>query len=220
MKNDLPIGAPVEGPPARPLEAGRLPSRAGGNPPRHSPDLHTRRLSAVHAEGPELFANVAAKLHSATHGDSLREQVWTYMPYGPFESAAAFEAWLAERAPSTDPLFHVVFDAAIPIGLVAFMAIRPEGRVVELGHIWFVPGAQAQGLAGVVGRWMLAEAFAKGYRRVEWKCDALNARSRRAAQALGFTEEGIFRQHLVVKGRNRDTAWFSMLDGEWATRES
>lgn len=214
---ELPVGPPVSGSAAQLIEALRLPSRASRERvPKHSPELHARRLASVLDEGPEAFANVAASLFAATHGDTLRESVWTYMGYGPFSDRAAFHAWLTTCAASEDPAFYLVFDGAIPIGLVGFLAIRPEHGVLELGHIWFVPGAQAQGLVGTVGRWMLAEAFARGYRRVEWKCDALNARSRKAAAKLGFTEEGTFRQHLIVKGRNRDTTWFSLLDSEWA----
>jgi RimJ/RimL family protein N-acetyltransferase len=105
--------------------------------------------------------------------------------------------------------------------MLSFLAIRPEMRSVELGHIWYVPKAQGMGINTEAVYLMLREAFEQGYRRVEWKCDSLNARSRHVAEKLGFTFEGVFRQHMIVKGRNRDTAWFSMLDGEWPrARES
>ena len=214
-----PVGDLVTGEPAKPLETVRLPSRASRlRAPTEAPLLHARRLSDVLAEGPEAFARMADSLYQATHGDTLGEAVWTYMFYGPFETAAAFQNWLKDQAAKLDPLFYVVFDGAVPIGVAAYLAIRPEHRAVELGHIWLIPAAQGRGLLDALVHWMQAEAFAKGYRRVEWKCDALNAASKRAAVRLGFQPEGTFRQHLIVKGRNRDTAWFSMLDSEWAAR--
>jgi RimJ/RimL family protein N-acetyltransferase len=217
--SQAPLGAPVTSEPARPLETVRLPSRASRlRAPAEAPLLHARRLSDVLAEGPDALARVANTLYHATHGDTLGEAVWTYMFYGPFENAAAFQDWLNEKASTHDPLFYVVFDGAIPVGVVAYLAIRPEHRAVELGHIWLIPAAQGRGLLDALVHWMQAEAFAKGYRRVEWKCDALNVASQRAAVRLGFKPEGVFRQHLIVKGRNRDTAWFSLLDSEWAVR--
>jgi RimJ/RimL family protein N-acetyltransferase len=163
-------------------------------------------------------ARDVAGLHAASHGSEEKERVWTYMGYGPFPSAAAMEEWLAECAASTDPAFFTVVDAAAsrPLGIVSFLALEPVARRLELGHIWY--GAEHQrGRANTEAAYlMLREAFDElGCRRVEWKCDASNAASRAAAERLGFTYEGCFRQHLIVKGRNRDTAWFSMLDGEW-----
>ena len=105
---------------------------------------------------------------------------------------------------------------AAPAGMAAFMNIAPAQRRLELGHIWYVPSAQRTAVNTETVYLMLCESFdSLGYRRVEWKCDALNARSRRAATRLGFSFEGLFRQHAIVKGRNRDTAWFAMLDTDW-----
>jgi RimJ/RimL family protein N-acetyltransferase len=139
------------------------------------------------------------------------------MAYGPFADRAAMTAWLQGCARTSDPLFLVVHDkrSQKAVGMAAFMAMRPEMRCLELGHIWYVPAAQGVGINTEATYLMLREAFELGYRRVEWKCDSLNERSRRAALKLGFTFEGVFRQHMISKGRNRDTAWFAMLDGEW-----
>jgi RimJ/RimL family protein N-acetyltransferase len=159
----------------------------------------------------------AGPLWRATHdGSDDAEAVWTYLAYGPFADAAAMRAWLETLVPSEDPLFLTVHTAAGPSGVVSFMSIEPELRRIELGHIWYAPAAQRSEANTETVFLMLREAFEElGYRRVEWKCDALNERSRAAAERLGFTFEGVFRQHMVVKGRNRDTAWFSIVDGEW-----
>lgn len=156
-------------------------------------------------------------LYSGSHGDPGTESLWTYMGYGPFADRKSMLAWLQTCADSKDPLFLSVADKAnrMAVGMVSFLAIRREMRCLELGHIWYVPQAQGTGINAEAVYLMLREAFDQGYRRVEWKCDSLNARSRRVAAKLGFTFEGVFRQHMIVKGRNRDTAWFSMLDGEW-----
>jgi len=164
-------------------------------------------------DAPELFAG--------SHGSPDAEALWTYMPYGPFADAAEMETWLAERAESLDPAFLGVRDRASgrAVGMVSFLNVVPEMRRLELGHIWYAPVAQRTRANTESVYLMLRHAFEDlECRRVEWKCDALNARSRRAALRLGFAFEGIFRQHLIVKGRNRDTAWFSMLDSEWPRR--
>ncbi len=159
----------------------------------------------------------AAALFGPTHGSPEREAVWTYMPYGPFDDAGAMADWLAEIAASIDPTFLTVTDGTDrPIGVVSFLNVDLGMRRLELGNIWYVPGAQRTRANTETVFLMLGHAFdALGHRRVEWKCDALNARSRTAAERLGFTFEGVFRRHMVIKGRNRDTAWFSMLDSEW-----
>jgi RimJ/RimL family protein N-acetyltransferase len=158
--------------------------------------------------------------HAASLFEATRDapEVWTYLGYGPFDDETAMGAWLASLVPSGDPLFLTVVDrsSGSPVGVVAFMNVDRAMRHLELGHIWYAPTAQRTRANTEVAFLMLREAFDElGHRRVEWKCDALNARSRAAAKRLGFTFEGVFRQHMIVKGRNRDTAWFSMLDREW-----
>jgi len=125
--------------------------------------------------------------------------------------------WLEGLSGSSDPRFFAVTLAdGEPIGVVSYLNAVAADRRIEIGHIWYVPAAQRTRANTEVTYLLLSHAFEDlGYRRVEWKCDALNARSRAAAERLGFTFEGIFRRHMIVKGRNRDTAWFSMLDTEW-----
>jgi RimJ/RimL family protein N-acetyltransferase len=179
-------------------------------PPTHRPLLGTRvRLEPL---DPERHAD---DLLAAAGGDP---QLWDYLPYGPFADAEELRGWLAERALSPDPLFLTIVDTASgrAAGVVSYLRIEPEHGCIEIGHIWF--GAQLQRTpAATETIYVLARhAFDDlGNRRLEWKCDAANARSRRAAERFGFTFEGVFRQHMIVKGHNRDTAWFSLLDGEW-----
>lgn len=205
-----------EGPLGDRLPVGALVEGVDAVPPRPEP-LEGRFVRLVRvdpaAHAPGLFA--------ATHGDPVAEAVWAYMPYGPFPSVEAMEAWLSDIAPSDDPTFRTVLDlvTGVPVGVVSYLNIVPRDRRIELGHIWYVPVAQRGRANTETAYLLLREAFdALGNRRVEWKCDALNARSRAAAERLGFTFEGVFRQHMIVKGRNRDTAWFSMIDTEWPAR--
>jgi RimJ/RimL family protein N-acetyltransferase len=160
----------------------------------------------------------ARQLYSASHDDGAGALIFRHLAYGPFDSLEAFSAWLDERAKSNDPLFFCIVDGETgkPQGMASFMRIEPEHGVIEIGHIWFSPSLQRTRPATEAIYLLARHAFDDlGYRRLEWKCDALNLPSRRAAERFGFTFEGVFRQHLVVKGRNRDTAWFSILDGEW-----
>ena len=160
----------------------------------------------------------ARPLFAASHQDGAGELLFRYLPYGPFAGIDDFKTWLEQRAASTDPLFFCVIDSATGTaqGMAAFMRMAPEHGVIEIGHIWFSPSLQRTRNATEAIYLMARHAFDDlRYRRLEWKCDALNESSRRAAERFGFTFEGVFRQHLVVKGRNRDTAWFSILDGEW-----
>ena len=158
------------------------------------------------------------QLFLGTHGSAIRELVWEYMAYGPFEMAEDMQRWLEERAASDDPLFFTVHhhESQRRVGMASFLNIAPEMRRLELGHIWYAADAQGTQANTEAVYLMLCEAFDRlNYRRVEWKCDALNARSRTAALRLGFSFEAIFKQHMIVKGRNRDTAWFALLDSEW-----
>ncbi|MDH3690005.1 MAG: GNAT family N-acetyltransferase [Gammaproteobacteria bacterium] len=158
------------------------------------------------------------ELYEGSHGNDQNAQVWTYMAYGPFASAGAMREWLEKCASSTDPLFLTVHsnEQSTRVGMVSFLSVVPDMRRLELGHIWYSPVVQRSKVNTEAIYLMLCEAFDKlNYRRVEWKCDALNERSRAAAMRLGFSFEGIFNQHMIVKGRNRDTAWYAMLDSDW-----
>ncbi|MGB8714718.1 MAG: GNAT family protein [Onishia taeanensis] len=146
---------------------------------------------------------------------------WTYLGGRPFDDGPGCHAWLADRAASADPCFYAIVDAASgqALGIAAYLNIVPEHGSVEVGHLHFSPRLARTAAATEAMVLMMGHAFAQGYRRYEWKCDALNAPSRRAAERLGFRFEGIFRQHRVVQGHNRDTAWFSVLDGDWPALE-
>ncbi len=158
----------------------------------------------------------AAALHAANTNDRAGEG-FTYMAYGPFADEAAYRAWAEASERSTDPLFFAIIDKerGQPTGVCAYLRITPASGSIEVGHILYSPLLQRTRAATEAMHLMMANAFSLGYRRYEWKCDALNAPSRRAAQRLGFSYEGIFRQATVVKGRNRDTAWYAVIDKEW-----
>jgi RimJ/RimL family protein N-acetyltransferase len=165
----------------------------------------------------------AKALYEGSNGDAAREAVWTYLFDGPYKSLDEFRASLEAKARSTDPLFFAVIDNASgqAVGYQTFLRIDPANRVIEVGNILYTPAMQRT--AGATEAQYLFAGYvfdALGYRRYEWKCNAHNAPSRRAAERFGFTFEGIFRQHMIVKGRNRDTAWFAMLDSEWPARKA
>lgn len=156
----------------------------------------------------------AADLHRAF---LAHPGLWDFLPYGPFASASAYHRWIRETAEGDDPQFYALRDAATGRcgGVASYLRITPQAGSIEVGHICLSPEI-ARGAASTEAMFRMMEwAFGAGYRRYEWKCDARNLPSRRAAQRLGFTFEGVFRQHTVVKGRNRDTAWFSVIDSEW-----
>ena len=183
-------------------------------PERHRLEGETVRLEPVDA------ARHAGDLFTASEGAPA---LWDYLAYGPFASQTEFTDWLKERAISRDPLFYAVVDrdSGTARGMASLMRIKPEHGVIEIGHIWFAPALQRTRQATEAIYLLARHAFDDlGYRRLEWKCDSLNGPSRRAAERFGFVYEGIFRQHMVTKGRNRDTAWYSMTDGEWPSRRA
>lgn len=142
---------------------------------------------------------------------------WIYLPYGPFESLDAYHTWVEQHARLNDPFFYAIKDTLSDsvVGLASYLRIDPSIGSIEVGHIHFSPTLQRTRSATEAMYLMMKHVFACGYRRYEWKCDDLNARSRRSAKRLGFQFEGIFRQATMYKGRNRDTAWFSVIDKEW-----
>jgi RimJ/RimL family protein N-acetyltransferase len=200
----------VSGAPVLPLPPGLF-------PPRLPLDGTTVRLEPLHP------ATHAAELYSASHADARARAVWTYLWPAPFGDEGAFAAWLRDGSAANDPVFLAIRDRASgrAAGMAAFMRIAPKDGVLEIGHIWFAPALQRTAASTEALVLMLRHAFDDlGYRRVEWKCDALNAPSRRAALRLGFRFEGIFFRHMIIKGRNRDTAWYSMLADEWPERRA
>lgn len=144
---------------------------------------------------------------------------WTYLGSEPFKTFEEYQAWLAKMAAGIDPFFYALLipdgDAYRAAGVASYLRIAPEAGSIEVGHINFSPLLQRTRAATEAMYLMMRYAFDLGYRRYEWKCDALNAPSRNAAQRFGFSYEGVFRQALVYKGRNRDTAWYAMIDKEW-----
>lgn len=189
-----PVGAPVDSTPAQRPGPVTLQGRYG----------RVERLTQHHD----------AALWEAVKG---HDALWTYMSYGPFADFAAFSAWLSSRLPLEDPYAYAVVEpSGRAVGIATLMEIRPAMRVAEVGHIVYSPVLQRTPLATEAQYLLARYAFETlGYRRYEWKCNALNAPSRRAALRYGFALEGTLRQHMIVKGRSRDTAYFSMLDSEW-----
>jgi RimJ/RimL family protein N-acetyltransferase len=180
-----------------------------------------QRPGAVVLEGrfgrvEKLAPHHAADLWRAVEG---QDQIWTYMSaYGPFADAEQFSAWVETRIVRDDPYSYAIIDASgRAVGIATLMEIRPAMRVVEVGHIVYSPALQRVPL-GTEAQYLLARYVFEtlGYRRYEWKCNALNAPSRAAALRYGFNFECIMRQHMIAKGRNRDTAWYAMLDSDWS----
>jgi RimJ/RimL family protein N-acetyltransferase len=159
----------------------------------------------------------AADLYQAYMEDE-EHRVWTYMPYGPFDTFGNYRSWLESYCAGDDPLFHAVIDqkTSRATGVAGYLNVKPDVGVVEVGHINYSPRLQRTPSATEAMFLMMRRVFDElGYRRYEWKCDALNAASRRAAERLGFVFEGVFRQATIYKGRNRDTAWYSIIDAQW-----
>lgn len=198
-----PIGAPLSGwksppfPPAEPM------------PGRHC------RLDPAHT------TRHAAELFEACASDKTGA-MWTYLPYGPFESLAGLEDWFKTLAAGPDPMPFAIIDLTTNrvVGLAAYLHMAPATGSIEVGHVIYPPQLQRATIATEAMYLMMKRAFELGYRRYEWKCDTFNAKSRAAAQRLGFSFEGIFRQAIVYKNRTRDTAWFSVIDSEWPARQA
>lgn len=178
---------------------------------------------------PLSFDDDVRALHAVSNGEPFtlgarsidaydpEATVWRYMSGGPFADERALRDWLAEQDAAPDGRPFTVRDRATgtPIGVANLIANQPQHLKVELGSIWYGPIAQGTGASREVTLLLLAHVFSLGYRRAEWKCDARNTASRRAALSYGFSFEGIQDAHYIVKGRNRDTAWFRMLATEW-----
>lgn len=164
----------------------------------------------------------AAQLHAANRQDTSGAN-WTYLAYGPFQEMAEYREWMKKTCLGDDPMFFAVIDggSGSAVGVASYLRIEEAAGVIEVGHINYSPALQRTPAATEAMYLMMRRVFDElGYRRYEWKCDALNAPSRRAAERLGFRFEGIFRQATIYKGRNRDTAWFSILDTEWPAQKA
>lgn len=198
-----PVGEPVPGWTSRPP------------PPRTAMHGRLCTLEPLSAEGH------AAALHAA-HSQDREGRNWTYLPYGPFAAEADYAAWVRSVEAGDDPVFHAIrTDAAGPVGVASYLRIDRNMGVMEVGHLCYSPALQRTPAATEAMYLMARRAFDElGYRRYEWKCDSLNAPSRAAAERLGFRYEGTFRQAVVVKGHNRDSAWYSIVDTEWPAVKS
>lgn len=199
-----PIGAPVPGWTPRP------------RPPRTEIQGRFCRIEPLDPDrhAADLFAAFAQDAAGA---------MWTYMGYGPFPDVEAYSTWARPAAAGEDPLFHAILDprTGAASGVAAYLRIEPTVGVIEVGHIALAPALQRTPAATEAMYLLMRRAFAElGYRRYEWKCDALNAASQAAAARLGFRFEGVFRQATIYKGRNRDTAWYALTDGEWPERQA
>jgi RimJ/RimL family protein N-acetyltransferase len=200
-QNELgqPIGSALPGwrprpRPPRTIMEGRWCRVEPLDPERHAGDLHTANL------------------------EDREGRIWTYLAYGPFRRLAEYRAWMDGSCLSDDPLFQAIVERASgrAVGVASYLRIEPTVGVIEVGHINYSPRLQRTPAATEAMYLMMRRVFEElGYRRYEWKCDALNGPSRRAARRLGFSFEGIFRQATIYKGRNRDTAWYAIVDCEW-----
>jgi RimJ/RimL family protein N-acetyltransferase len=202
-QSGLPIGPQVDASPAR------LPTRT----------ILRGRLVTIAPLDP---AGHEEALYAGTHGQGS-EALWLYLAEGPFPDRSAFRNYLEKRAKSDDPLsFALIANATgSAAGHAAYMRITPEHRVIEVGNIFYTPMLARSAAATEAMYLMARHVFEElGYRRYEWKCNALNEPSRRAALRLGFSFEGVFRRHMIQKGRNRDTAWYAMTDQEWPLRKA
>jgi RimJ/RimL family protein N-acetyltransferase len=193
-----PIGAPVPGWSAR------------ARPPR---EAMVGRYCRVEPLDPACHG---AQLQRA-FAEDCEGRIWTYLPYGPFATLADWLAWGEPAARSQDPQFHAILDRdGEALGVASFLRIDPANGAIEVGHIHYAPRLQRTTAATEAMVLMMRRVFAElGYRRYEWKCDSLNAPSRRAAERLGFAYEGLFRQAVVYRERNRDTAWYAIIGKEW-----
>jgi RimJ/RimL family protein N-acetyltransferase len=199
VPNELPLGAkldwtPVERPAPKSLRGSRVLLR------------------------PVDAATDAEPLYAVSHSPDGDPAIWTYLPYGPYEHPDHMRQLLSWAESSEDPLFFALvrLPDERPLGLASYLRLTPEFGVIEIGHIWFGVPLQRTTAATEAIYLLARHAFDDlGYRRLEWKCDALNAASRRAAERFGFSFEGVFRHHMVTKRRNRDTAWYAITDDEW-----
>lgn len=196
---------------------------ADGNPV----GLPVRDLSPAQLPQPELFGRYTRleRLNSQQHAADLfaafqgHDSLWTYMPQGPFDHLDDLKQWIESVEVKSDPYFYAIIDqeSGIALGVASYLRIDVTARTIEVGWITYSPQLKQSRIATEAMFLMMKFAFEHGYRRYEWKCNALNEASRLAALRLGMTYEGTFRQAVIVKGRNRDTSWFSILDSEWPT---
>lgn len=183
-------------------------------PPRHPMhDIIEGRYCCLEPLDPVRHATSLYKANTL----DVAGRNWTYLPYGPFENLESYSTWIEQSCCGSDPLFFAIIDLATgnAAGVASYLRIDPNSGSIEVGHINYSPLLQRTPAATEAMFLMMERAFELGYRRYEWKCNSLNAPSRAAAQRLGLSFEGVFRQATIVKGRNRDTAWYAAINHEW-----
>ncbi len=204
---------PTETPFPRPLSGDLLDQVPSGVSPARMP------LVGQHVDlEPLLPDEHGDALYRASHENKEARQVWDYLPDGPWATQADFDQWLTNAAAPPAWVTYAVCprETGRAAGMASFLDIQPQAGVIEIGYIWFAPDLQRTRAATEALYLLIAHAMDDlGYRRMQWRCNSLNAKSRVAARRLGYRFEGIFHHHMVVKGRNRDTAWYSILDHEW-----
>ncbi len=196
---------PLSGDVVSPLPSGLVPARG----------RHEGTVAVLEAIDPDRHA---AELFASSHGVPGGDELWQFMSYGPWPTADAFRGWLRDCAAAHDPIFYAIRDrrAGRACGMASYLNIAPKNGSIEIGHIWLAPALQRTRAATEALSLLMRHAMDDlRYRRLDWKCNAMNEASRRAARRLGFRFAGIFHQHMIVKGRNRDTAWYSIMDHEW-----
>lgn len=207
VENELeqPYPRPLSGDVVTTLPSARVPAR----------DVLSGRFVDLE---PQDAAKHANELYQAGHGSDEALRIWDYLSYGPWSDEKSYIATLRQQSSSFDPIFYSIrsHETGRVCGQTSFLDIHAQNGVIEIGHIWFGPELQRTRGATETLFLMIKQAMDDlGYRRMQWRCNALNARSRQAARRLGFRFEGIFYNHLIFKGKNRDTAWYSILDDEW-----
>ena len=187
-------------------------------PPRPSRETIEGRFCRLEPLDPDRHAEALC----AADAEEESEHSWTYLPYGPFPSLGDYRAWILDFCMGDDPSFFAIVDRANgqPVGVASYLRIAPATGSIEVGNIHYSPRLRRSPVATEAMYLMMQRAFELGYRRYEWKCDALNAASRSAAQRLGLSFEGVFRQASIYKGRNRDSAWYAAIDTKWPALQS
>jgi len=197
----------------RPLSGAQVDSL----PPARVPQRQVMRGRFVDLE-PQDAARHAQELFNAGHGDDDALKIWDYLAYGPWPDVESYAATLRQQSASLDTVFYTIrcHQTGRACGQASFLDINAQNGVIEIGHIWFDQQLRQTRGATEALYLMLKHAMDDlGYRRMQWRCNSLNEKSRQAARRLGFRFEGIFYNHLIFKGKNRDTTWYSILDDEW-----
>ncbi len=203
------------------MDEALYPRRTNRNAPGEPPGLVPARTvlsgTAVRLEPLDATRHTAS-LYQAGHATEAARQSWEFLPWGPFPDEGAMHAWLRDMAGALERVSYAICDrtTGAALGMAIYLDIQPKAGVIEIGGIWFAPDfSRTRGATEALFLMLRYAMDDLGYRRIQWRCNAMNAKSRAAARRLGFRFEGIWFNHMIVKGQNRDTAWYSILDSEW-----